>query len=379
MAPLRVTFADVYPHVYGGSHHVILLQAKELQRRGMRVEVLETGRGPFTARLAAEGVPSGVVELPPALGHYGGGTSGRRALRAVAALPRFWWQLSRRLRRTTDVVHVGSQRGILLVGPAARLAGVGLVWQVHGLRPPQVVNAVGRILAHRTLAVSPDTAAGLPRVPGRPAPVVVPNAVPDAAFDVAPAPARPPVVLTAARIYPDKGLDVLVAAMQLVRRERHDVVARIAGDVPAGHEAHRSDLGQQVVGRGLTGAVEFLGHVDDLTDRFSTAAVYVQPSRREGFGVATLEAMAAAVPVVVSDVDGLALLVDDGVTGLRVPPEDPVALARAILGVLDDPETAEKMARAAQQVARDHYRIEASVDLVEAAYSEITDRRRRAS
>ncbi len=73
-----------------------------------------------------------------------------------------------------------------------------------------------------------------------------------------------------------------------------------------------------------------------MLDHYSRAAVVVVPSRYESFGLVVIEAMRAGVPVISTAVGGLAELIDDQITGLLVPVDDSVALARAITDLLND-------------------------------------------
>ena len=125
--------------------------------------------------------------------------------------------------------------------------------------------------------------------------------------------AEPPEVLYAGRLSPEKGVLELVEAAG-------DLNLVVAGDGPL--------RGQ------IPGAQGFVVH-DELQQLYARAAVVACPSRREGFGVACLEAMAHGRPVVATAVGGLLDLVVDGETGIVVPPRDPAALrvgARAPAG-----------------------------------------------
>jgi glycosyltransferase involved in cell wall biosynthesis len=137
--------------------------------------------------------------------------------------------------------------------------------------------------------------------------------------------------LALAALVPRKGLDVLLDALALPSLRGAPLVLWIAGDGPA-----RAELEARAAARGIAARVRFLGRRDDKADLLAACDVLVLPSRREGLGVAALEAMACARPVVASRVGGLADAVVDGQTGLLVPPEDPEALAAALLRLASD-------------------------------------------
>ena len=102
----------------------------------------------------------------------------------------------------------------------------------------------------------------------------------------------------------------------------------------------------------LTPFVNFLGHRDDIPDLLAALDIFVLPSHSEGISRSLLEAMAAGLPVVVSDVGGSPEVVRSGVNGLLIPARDPSALARALLRLLSDPALGQKLGSAAsQQVA----------------------------
>jgi glycogen(starch) synthase len=160
--------------------------------------------------------------------------------------------------------------------------------------------------------------------------------------------AEPPEVLFAGRLSPEKGVLELVEAadgLNLV----------VAGDGPLRTR--------------VPGAHGFVPH-DDLQRLYARAAVVVCPSRREGFGVACLEAMAHGRPVVATSVGGLLDLVVDGETGIVVPPRDPAALRSALERLLADPDLRRRLGTAGRDRARTLFSWETVTDATLAAYAE---------
>ncbi|MGH2725154.1 MAG: glycosyltransferase [Actinomycetota bacterium] len=145
-----------------------------------------------------------------------------------------------------------------------------------------------------------------------------------------------PVILAAARHEPQKGLDVLLRALPEVSRALPD--ARL---VVAGRAGRQTGELRGIVDRlGLEGTTSFLGERPDVPDLLCAADVWAEPSRWEGGPGAMLEAMALEAPIVASNLDVYHDAVKDGDTALLVPPDDPRALASAIVDALSDPAAA---------------------------------------
>ncbi|MEM0459384.1 MAG: glycosyltransferase family 4 protein [Thermofilaceae archaeon] len=161
------------------------------------------------------------------------------------------------------------------------------------------------------------------------------------------------IVFFAGRHVYDKGVDVLIEAARMVLSRRGDAKFVIAGDGPM-----RMHLEWMARSYGLGSKVLFTGRISDseLYKAMRLADIVVIPSRYEPFGIVALEAMAAAKPVVASRVGGLAEIVEDGVTGLLVPPEDPGALAAAIEHLLNNPELAREMGLRGRRRVEELYR-----------------------
>jgi glycosyltransferase involved in cell wall biosynthesis len=161
-----------------------------------------------------------------------------------------------------------------------------------------------------------------------------------------PPPARDPGstagrLLAVGRLVPQKGFDVLVDAMPEIRRRHPRAHLAIAGDGPG-----RDALARRIDARGLGAAVELLGQRDDIRRLMRDADVLVHPARWEGFGLVLLEAMREALPIVATGVSAIPEVVADGVSGVLVEPDDPRALAAAVVRVLDDPGHAQRLGAA---------------------------------
>jgi glycosyltransferase involved in cell wall biosynthesis len=138
-----------------------------------------------------------------------------------------------------------------------------------------------------------------------------------------------------------KGHDLLIDALVRVCGRHTHVRCIIIGEGP-----ERKALEEQTKANGLGLNVSLVGWCSPEYVRcvFRVSSIYVMPSRSEGLPSAVLEAMAAGVPVIVSDVGGLGALVRDGETGLTIPADDSGALADAIERYIQSPDLAVKCA-----------------------------------
>lgn len=166
------------------------------------------------------------------------------------------------------------------------------------------------------------------------------------------------LLLAVARQEHQKGLDVLLRALPLVRADIPK--ARL---IVAGREGNQTATLQALVGElGLGDAVSFLGARSDVADLLCAADVFVFPTRREGFPGAVLEAMALEVPIVATSIPTVSEAVLAGEHALLVPVDDAEALAAATLAALRDPAAAEQRALAARTRFYDNFTIERAAD-----------------
>jgi D-inositol-3-phosphate glycosyltransferase len=185
-------------------------------------------------------------------------------------------------------------------------------------------------------------------------------------------------VLFVGRIDPVKGIDTWFKAMALVVEENPALrgklhVCLIGGDMDEDEpDAEVKRLQALKDELGIGDIVSFLGKraQESLPCYYASANVVVMPSRYESFGMVALEAMACGTPVVASDVGGLSFVVRDGETGFLVPEGDARAMADCLGRLLRDPELRERLGKRGEQVARE-YAWPRIADQIEAMYRDI--------
>jgi glycosyltransferase involved in cell wall biosynthesis len=162
-----------------------------------------------------------------------------------------------------------------------------------------------------------------------------------------------PVLLSVGRLRHQKGHEVLLRALPDVLREFSRAQLLIAGD-----GVLRQDLEAQAAAAGVSSNVKFLGMRKDVPVLLSLADVFVFPSRFEGMPNAVLEAMSMGLPVIATSVQGVDELIQDEGNGLLVAMDDSVALSQAILCLLRDPDTRQRLGDAARARIESDYTVE---------------------
>lgn len=298
-------------------------------------------------------------------------------------------------RILTDLVALGRKRGARILHVhgyaasdfgrlAARQIGAALVLHEHFADPrmPPYQGVADRLLSRltdRAIAVSQSTAdflVGQRFVPrerveliwnGAPLDTFAP-ATPQRAHAVRAAlglPADAPVIGAIARLNEQKGHRYLLDAAAIVLAARPDVRVLIAGDGDL-----MQPLQSQAAALGIADRILFAGHRDDVPDLLGAIDVFCISSIYEGTPLTLFEAMAAGKTIVSTAVDGCREVLEDGATGLLVPPRDPAALAAALLRVICDGGEARALGEAAQRASA-RYDVAQCVRRMEAVYDEL--------
>jgi glycosyltransferase involved in cell wall biosynthesis len=166
-----------------------------------------------------------------------------------------------------------------------------------------------------------------------------------------------------ARLVPIKAHEVFLEAAAQIRRRVPNVRFVIVGD-----GERRAELEERATRLGVRDEARFLGWRKDMRAVYADLDVVVLSSLNEGSPVAIIEAMAAARPVVSTDVGGVAEVVANGQSGLLIPPRDPGALAEAVTAILSDPGTSERLAEAARRAVYPKYSSRRLIADIEALY-----------
>jgi glycosyltransferase involved in cell wall biosynthesis len=308
-----------------------------------------------------------------------------RDLTALAKLVR----LFRRLR--PDIVHTHTSKAGVVGRLAARLAGVPRsVHTFHGhvlegYFSPAVTRlflGIERALAGHTdriVTLSPRLRHALLAMGiGRPEQVeVVPLGLDLDRFVRA---SRGQAELRRGLGIPD-GAPLLGIVGRLVAIKDHPTLFRAVGLFPDGSRAphlvvvgdgeRREELQQLAHALGLAGRIHFLGWRHDLEAILGDLDVVICSSRNEGTPVSLIEAMAAGVPVVSTDMGGVGDVVSHGETGWLVPAGDPAALAQGIERLLEDPVLRRRLAAAARPVVLERHDVKGLVHRMDSLYVDV--------
>ncbi len=280
--------------------------------------------------------------------------------------PRAIPRLARYLRTSDcDVVHAHLGYSITLGAPAARLARRPMVATFHHVPSPlPAAEAVKERLSVTAASTSAACifvsdaqraafAALYPRRTGRW--IVIRNGVDLEAFRGIEAtfppeleiPQGSPVVIIVGALRRPKGQHRAIAAWELVCARHPSARLLLVGSGP-----EERNLRQDVQARGLGASVIFAGFRRDIPRLLTASTLMVSASETEALPTVVMEAGAASLPVVATSVGGTNEVIDDGVTGVLVPPDRPDLLGQAVAELLADPSTLAAMADAAGRRAR---------------------------
>ncbi len=359
----------------GGLARVAAMLAADLPRHGVATAVALQRAGPVSESLRARGVPVHIV--PELIETLDRDPAGRPSLPSV--VPNLFGlgpgvQALRRIARDhgASLVYSHGSWPNHLAAEATRARrghALGAVWHLHVA--PSASNLIAaRVMARRgrvraIIGVSRAVLEPYARL-GPPA-EVIPNGVDLEACGRAAAapllrarlglPAQAFVFGYAGRLVAAKGIDAMVeAAISVLRRREAAHFVLLGGNSAASRRNRLGEVRHAFEAAGVAGRAHLPGYVPDALgwiagfDVALTPSVYPDPCP-----LAVLEALALGVPVIASAVGGIPDLVEDGRTGLLLPPGDAGALAEAIIALADQPARRAAMAANARRVAHGRF------------------------
>jgi glycosyltransferase involved in cell wall biosynthesis len=191
------------------------------------------------------------------------------------------------------------------------------------------------------------------------------------------------VVGTVGRLVPVKGHHYLLEAIARLGARRPALHLLLVGDGPLRDDltARATSAGLRVRNAGDAGVpsgpegatVHMLGLRRDVARLLAAMDLFVLPSLNEGMGRVLVEAMAMELPCIASKVSGVPDVVDDGRTGVLVPPRDPAALVREIGTLIEDPQRARVMGRRGRRKVVPEFSVERMITKLEAVYRELLE------
>jgi glycosyltransferase involved in cell wall biosynthesis len=327
----------------GGGEEVLLALARHLPSFGYSADLICLRPGPLEDAANKLGV------FAAAWQHHR-----MRDLRSVRAARRWLYDLVQ--QRQPHLLHCNHMAHLYGSG-AARRAGVPEVWHIHDY--PHRMDWADRlcrlISADHVIFTTPFVRSGYPILTRRYSNSVIPPAAPDlptalrspndirARFDL---PAVGPIFLTATRLQSHKGHAVLLAAAKCVLEHNSAVTFVVTGSPSnPSQETYLSELRRLAGTLGVDRAVRFVGRIDeaDLTALYAASDALVHPAITEGFGLALVNAMRGGLPVIAADAEGPRYVLDDGKLGVLIPRGDSGALADAILDMLRNPPSRDRL------------------------------------
>lgn len=370
----------------GGAETQLVELATRLDRSKFEPVVccLSSG-GELAARLETAGVPLhrlGFQGFPASRFGYVG------CLPSAWRLLRQFWTIMRRER--PQLLHgflfwayvlgtfVGRPAGIPFIVASRRSLGLFKADRPHYLLLEQLANRMTDVFIANSEAVRQDTASR-ERIRLQDI-LVIRNGLDLARFSE---PSQPslaaaleltgtPRVIVVSNFIRYKGHEYFFHAWRDVLAQFPSAIALLVGD-----GVLRGELEQLADALGIRHSLRFLGVRHDVPELLALADVYVHPSLQEGYSNALLEAMAAGRAVVATAVGGNVEAVDDGVTGLLVPPRDSGALSSAMLRLLITAGLARDMGERARQFVREQHAMDGMVRAYESVYADLLSRASR--
>lgn len=382
----KVLYISHSAHLYGAERSLLQLLVGLDRTRFSPVVVLPHD-GPLQKHIERLDIP---VEIVPSLRPWSTRRTGVLGLMYFLAILPFILAsvlAIRRLIRRYEIRLVHSNTMVVVDGAlAARSLGIPHVWHArailtgdvphHFILGPKMVMAMVLALSERVIAISQAVAECFGGMPGSEKIKVVYNAIDIDAFaqsearatyrQLLGAPGDVPLVGQVANVTAVKGYTDFIRAIPKVRKMMPEVRFVGVGGTP--HADYKAITTRLMSELSLGDSLILTGFREDIPQIVAALDIFVLASHYEPFGRVLVEAMAAGKPVIGTNVGGIPEIIEDGVTGLLVPPHAPDDLAQAIIKILQDPDLARRLGAAGRERAKACFSPERYVTEVQKVY-----------
>lgn len=376
----RVVFLDPRYHAFYGAQRSLFTLVTNLPREKFAPVVLLPGEGIVATEYRRAGIEVAVIPLAGLANQFGGIIPRLPLYGKVAVglslliynLKVAYWLL----RKKIDAVYANDLRAVMYVGLAAKLLGKPLLWYVRGIGQPSLLSSLGLRLADKVILIA-DGVRGTfseqdyERHLHKFVKLYTGFDVNTFALGMQDKnqlrnhhgiPVNALVLGLVGSITRNKGHEQLIRALGLLGEWGINTHVLFIGDSPVGHEDYRKLLEGLMEELQLTANVHWIGYQDRVAEYYQALDVLVLPSRSEGLPRVVVEALAAGLPVVASDVGGVKEILTSEQLGRVVPPDNVEALAKALKNVLQNREMYSEQYRALrQEYVQKQFSIEAYV------------------
>jgi len=349
VVPQRIVLV-AHSHKMGGIERHVVSLAEALAQRGHAIAFAGPADGWLGERMAASGHVCVDVAMKGMFDPWSA------------------WKLARFSRQwQATVLHGHAMRGGRYADWVGRWAGIPTLVTAHSTNAWKWLHPRMHLVAVSDAVRRHLVAQGLPadRIQ------VIYLGVPDADGEHAEPAARPdgaPLrVGVIGRLDPVKGQDIALGALARLGMAG-PVRLLFAG---AGSSEWTEWLHAQARVLGVTEWVDFLGQVDNIPQLLAGLDLVIAPSRREALSLALVEAAAAGRPCIATRIGGIPEVVLDGVSGVLVPPDDPVSLSEALSQLAGDADRRSALGRAARQCYEQRFTIDVMCERLEALYQKV--------
>ena len=387
-SPVPILYLD-HTARFSGAQGCLLGLLERLDRARFSPVLACPRDGPLVERAQALGVPVEELSLPTVTFRDGPVRVAQWLLRSIL--------LSQRLaalvkRRGIGLIHANSVRAGLAAALAARRTRTPLVWHVRDLLPgglrSRVVRRLAALGADRVICISHAVAGRFATSEAlRRKTVVVYDGVDLRRFAPDQAACRQarealgpgdayPVVAIVGQIIQWKGQREFVLAAARVAKAYPGARFLVVGEaVFRTHltRPYKEEVVRLAAELGLGDRIRFTGFCDDVRPFIAAADILALASWEEPLGVVQLEAMALGKPVVATNGGGVPEILEDGVTGLLVPPRYPEAMAHAIVALAADPDRLRRMGQAGRRRVESLFGLDSHARAVEEVYGEVLE------